>query len=295
MSTAAPKNPPAVGTIKTRKDGTQVRWTGKKWNPVPEKGTRRTKQDGTVVRWNGQKWVPVKNQTAATPTEPLVPELPALTAEELAKFTDLRQDYGQAYEKALVSYNQQMANLNLAADKMLNEQARAGYAGGQQLRSNLSEGGLGFSPMFLNRGMRDISNQIAAARAETIGERTSKQDALNQMLVEAEAARNLSVSRLDRDMALARSASLAEQAGQPLVPGTVTGGPAMPAPAAGGQQRPAGGQRPRTVVPRTTSVPRIPAVMAPRQPVPTSGPWGMGPPPTTRKRPSNISPTMRIR
>jgi len=209
----------------------------KRRTKLPALGATRTGKGGGTLRWNGKKWKKVPGapaNSAASPTSPqapaFVPTLPSLSAEQFAGYGDLRQDASNLYENALVSYNEQMGGLGIEADKFNNQADRAGYSSGVALREQLSGGGLGFSPMFLNKGMRSIAGQIADAKANAAGERSAREYALQRMLSDAENARTQAISRIDRDMALTRSAGLAKLADQPLTPGLVSSTtPAAPA------------------------------------------------------------------
>jgi hypothetical protein len=189
---------------------------------TPVKGATRINKNGVRQRFDGAKWVkttrqPGSNPAAAVQTAP-APALPALTADEFARFSDIRQDVSNMYEGALTSYNEQMAALGQAADQFNNRTDRAGFSAGLGLREQLSDSGLGFSPMFLNKGMRSLAGQVADAKAEARGERSARESALGRMLSDAENARTQTISRLDRDMALTRSAGLVDMAGNPLTP-----------------------------------------------------------------------------
>lgn len=250
---------------------------------LPKIGEVRTSPKGVRVKWDGGKWVPVNataaaaktgTPAAAAPPAAAVPTLPALTGRELADVSDRRQDLSNLYDDALVSYNEQVQNLAREADQMNRQTARAGYGSGLALREDLSSRGLGFSPMFLNKGMREIAGQVAAARASITGQEAARKTALQRMLDSAKQARDLGISRLDRDVALNRSAGLDGLAGVALTP---PGAPVAATPRVSGQV----GARPTTLPTVTTPTAAVSAT-------PTYGPWGIGAPPKSTKPKRNV-------
>ena len=198
-STAGRGTTTGGGSAAGRGQGTPV--NTKPGRPI---GTIKKGRGNYDVRWNGRKWVKVKGSEskypAATPTPetPVVappPELPALSTEE-----QLMYDYnigaaGQGVKELETSTAKQQGLLLQRYKDTLDAMSRGGYASGQQLREQLSEGGLGFSPMFLGKGMRDIAQQTGAEQSRLTAEKTAQEEA---MLLALEAAKTARIAELER-------------------------------------------------------------------------------------------------
>lgn len=150
------------------------------------------------------------NMPAVTINLPEIPQysstLPGLTAEQEAQFDAMRGAYDEQFKQAENMRAEGLSRLGLETGQADNRLRRQGYQSGVALRDVLSERGLGFSPMFLNRGMRDISGQVAAQRSDLQSQRASREEALNRMFQQAEQDRNRRIAELELQRALIQSA-----------------------------------------------------------------------------------------
>jgi hypothetical protein len=205
----------AIGTIKKGADGVDRRWNGKKWVKVVAVGTVKKGKGDYDVRWNGNKWVKVKgsegkySQTTTTTTTPAPPpELPALSAEEQMMYDQQIGVAGQGYKNLEAQTAEQRGLLLQRYQDTLEAMKRGGYESGQQLREQLSEGGLGFSPMFLGKGMRDIAQQTANETARLTAERAAQEEAMTRQLDISRRERDAELERLRIQSLIDRSAKL---------------------------------------------------------------------------------------
>jgi hypothetical protein len=184
---------------------------GKKKIPV---GTVKKGKGNYDVRWNGIKWVKVKGSEgkytpAATPGAVAPPpELPALSAEEQMMYDQQIGVTGQGYKNLEAQTAEQRGLLLQRYQDTLESMKRGGYESGQQLREQLSEGGLGFSPMFLGKGMRDIAQQTANEAARLTAERTAQEEAMTRQLDISRRERDAELERLRIQSLIDRSAKL---------------------------------------------------------------------------------------
>jgi len=133
------------------------------------------------------------------------PVLPGLSTEEEFYFNQIATDAASDLERARKDQRTQLGNLNIWASQADNALQRDGYQTGTALREQLSDRGLGFSPMFLNRGMRDIAGQVAAGRNDITGQRAAREEALKRMVENAELSQRRLLSSIESQRAIARS------------------------------------------------------------------------------------------
>jgi hypothetical protein len=131
--------------------------------------------------------------------------LPGLSAEEDLFLNQLATNSAEDLLRARNRQREELGNLNIWADQADNAAQRSGYQAGTALRANLSDSGLGFSPMFVGRGMRDINNQVAAARNQITGQRGAREAALARMLQDAEFSNERTLANINSQRAMLRS------------------------------------------------------------------------------------------
>jgi hypothetical protein len=133
------------------------------------------------------------------------PTLADLTPEEIAYFDSQGDETLRSRQRAINEQAEGMGRLALWAGQRGNAISRSGYQGGVNLRNSLSENGLGFSPMFLNRGMREIANQVATQQATVTTERTAKEEALARAVNQARDQHKSNLARIEAEKAMRRS------------------------------------------------------------------------------------------
>jgi hypothetical protein len=175
---------------------------------------RRTLAAMPAVRFGTQpapapRPAPVERRAAPT----YAPTLPALTADQIAYFGLRAGEAGQALSRAELDRGDELSRLGLWESQQDNRLKRQGYQAGRSLRDELSGSGLGFSPMFVNRGMRDISGQVAASRADVSSQVASRQEALKRMVDQARDMYNTTMSRIELERRMAESGQAVQQLG----------------------------------------------------------------------------------
>jgi hypothetical protein len=144
---------------------------------------------------------PVVRQQAPT----YAAKLQALSADQIAYFGLRADEARQALSRAKLDRGDELSRLGLWQSQQDNRLKRQGYQAGRSLRDQLSGSGLGFSPMFVNRGMRDIAGQVAAGRADVSAQAAARQEALKRMVDQARDMYNTTMSRIDQERLLAQS------------------------------------------------------------------------------------------
>lgn len=163
------------------------------WQPVRPSNTAA----------GGGSWMNARPAVGAPPTYRGV--LPGLSAEEEFYFNDMISQAALAQQRANDMSAEELQRLGLWVNQRDNALQREGYQAGTALRERLSEGGLGFSPMFLNRGMREIAGQVAAGRADVAAQRAAREEALRRMVQDAELSYGQIRSRAEAEKAMRRS------------------------------------------------------------------------------------------
>jgi inosine/xanthosine triphosphate pyrophosphatase family protein len=131
-----------------------------------------------------------------------------LSAEEQMMYDQQIGVTGQGYKNLEAQTAEQRGLLLQRYQDTLESMKRGGYESGQQLREQLSEGGLGFSPMFLGKGMRDIAQQTANEAARLTAERTAQEEAMTRQLDISRRERDAELERLRIQSLIDRSAKL---------------------------------------------------------------------------------------
>lgn len=133
------------------------------------------------------------------------PTLPGLTEAEEWNFNMAVRDANMARQRALNTQTEELQRLGVLAPQEENRLRREGYQAGRSIRDELSGSGLGFSPMFINRAMRSIAQDVEAGRAGVRAQRASREEALRRAVQQADENYREILSQIEAERARRRS------------------------------------------------------------------------------------------